>query len=241
MNLLKTLASLALFAAAADAHGHVRQITAGGTTYVGGLPHNAPANAVGWRANNQDNGFVEPNSFSSQDIICHKGATPPSNSVRVAAGGTLTLQWDTWPESHKGPVIDYLASCGGSCSSVNKGSLSFAKIAQSGLISGSNPGTWASDQLIRNGFSWNVQIPSNLAPGGYVLRHEIIALHSAGQANGAQAYPQCINIEVTSGGSARPSGVPGTSLYRANDPGILFNLYTSFSSYPIPGPALWRG
>lgn len=41
-----------------------------------------------------------------------------------------------------------------------------------------------------NGFSWNVKIPSSLASGSYVLRHEIIGLHSAGNPNGAQNYPQ---------------------------------------------------
>ena len=41
-----------------------------------------------------------------------------------------------------------------------------------------------------NGFSWDVKIPSSLASGSYVLRHEIIGLHSAGNPNGAQNYPQ---------------------------------------------------
>jgi hypothetical protein len=41
--------------------------------------------------------------------------------------------------------MDYIAK-GGTSSSA--GSLSFVKIAEKGLISGSNPGTWASDQLI---------------------------------------------------------------------------------------------
>jgi len=242
MTFTKTALSAALFAVAANAHGHVKSIISGGTTYVGGLPHGAPADAVGWAAGNQDNGFVEPNSFGSADIICHKGATPPSNSVSVAAGSTITLQWDTWPESHKGPVIEYIASCGGDCSSVNKASLSWVKISEAGLLSGSAPGNWAADELISNGFEWDVTIPANLAPGGYVLRHEIIALHSGGNPNGAQAYPQCINLEVTGSGSATPSGgVAGTSLYTATDPGILFNLYTPFDSYPIPGPSVWSG
>jgi hypothetical protein len=239
-SLFTAAVSALALAAGVNAHGHVATVVADGVTYTGGLPYGAPANAVGWLAGNQDNGFVEPNRFSSADIICHKNARPASNSVRVRAGSTITLRWNTWPESHKGPVIDYLAPCNGNCANVSPSSLQFAKIAQRGLNSGSNPGNWASDDLIRNGNSWTVTIPSNLAPGGYVLRHEIIALHSAGQPNGAQAYPQCINIEVTGGGSARPSGTAGTSLYRANDPGILFNLYTNFNSYPIPGPGLWR-
>jgi hypothetical protein len=51
------------------------------------------------------------------------------------------------------------------------------------------PGAWVTDDLVKNNFSWDLTIP-NLAPGNYVIRHEIIALHAAGQTNGAQAYPQ---------------------------------------------------
>jgi hypothetical protein len=236
-----TAVSALAMATGALAHGHVQSVIADGVTYSGGIPYGAPADAVGWSAANQDNGFVEPSSFGSADIICHKQATPAKNHAVVAAGGSVTLKWDTWPDSHKGPVIDYLASCNGDCGSVDKSSLSFAKIAESGLNSGSNPGSWAADDLIANGNSWTVQIPSSVAPGKYVLRHEIIALHSANNANGAQAYPQCVNIEVTGSGSSVPSGASATSFYTASDPGILFNLYQDFSYYDIPGPAVWRG
>jgi hypothetical protein len=95
---------------------------------------------------------------------------------------------------------------------------------------------------VAQNFTSDVTIPANLAPGNYVLRHEIIALHSAGSTNGAQAYPQCLNLKV--GGSkttALPAGVPATKFYTPTDPGILFNLYASFSSYSIPGPAVWSG
>jgi cellulase len=219
-----------------EAHGHIQKVIAGGVEYPGAIPGNVSPQSVGWAANNLDNGFVEPNSAQSPDIACHKSARAATNFAKVAAGQTVTVQWNTWPESHHGPVIDYLAPFNS-----NAGSLSFAKIAQKGLISGSNPGRWASDELISNRNSWTITIPSSTAPGQYVLRHEIIALHSAGQPNGAQFYPQCVNIEVTSGGSTRPSGSPATSFYRASDPGVTFNLYQSFSSYPIPGPSLFRG
>lgn len=47
-------------------------------------------------------------------------------------------------------------------------------------------------------------------------------------------------MKITGSGSVAPSGgVAGTSLYKRTDPGILFNLYTSPTSYPFPGPALW--
>jgi hypothetical protein len=101
------------------------------------------------------------------------------------------------------------------------------------------PGTWASDQLIANNNSWVVTIPTDIAPGNYVLRHEIIALHSAGQVDGAQNYPQCVNLQVTGSGTATPSGVLGTALYSKTDPGIEINIYTSLSTYKVPGPTLY--
>ncbi|KAI6780488.1 Polysaccharide monooxygenase Cel61a-like protein [Emericellopsis cladophorae] len=235
----KTLSVVAL-ATAVSAHGHVQTVIADGVEYTGGLPHAAPADAVGWAAGNQDNGFVEPNAADTPDVICHKSATPASNAAIVSAGSSLTLQWDTWPVSHHGPVIDYIAPVSGDFSSIDKTSLQFVKLAEAGLNSGNNPGDWASDDLIANGNAWTVDIPANLAPGNYVLRHEIIALHSAAQVNGAQLYPQCINIEVTGSGSATPGGgAPFTTFYTPEDPGIQFSLYQDFSSYPIPGPAVW--
>lgn len=96
--------------------------------------------------------------------------------------------------------------------------------------------------MINNNNSWVVTIPPTLAKGNYVLRHELIALHSAGSANGAQNYVQCINLAVSGTGTAKPAGVPATSFYTVNDPGIVFNIYTTpVAPYTIPGPALWSG
>jgi endoglucanase len=79
-------------------------------------------------------------------------------------------------------------------------------------------------------------IPPSVAPGSYVLRHEIIALHEGNRQNAAQMYPQCINLEITGSGTAQPAGVVATELYDAADPGIFFNPYTNDLVYPIPGP-----
>ena len=113
-------------------------------------------------------------------------------------------------------MIDYIAACNGDCGSVSAASLQWIKLDQAGWVSGSNPGNWATDKLIANNNTWTVTIPSNLAAGNYVVRHEIIALHAANSANGAQAYPQCINFAVSGGGSAKISGgVPATSFYKS--------------------------
>lgn len=152
------------------------------------------------------------------------------------------MKWSTWPVSHKGPVIEYLANCNGPCETVDKTTLRWFKISHVGLIDKSRTnGYWATDVLIDNGFNWNVVIPTGIATGNYVLRHEIIGLHAAGQSNGAQNYPQCINLAIKGTGTAAPAGVAATSFYTATDPGIKFDLYGAFTSYPIPGPALYSG
>ena len=95
--------------------------------------------------------------------------------------------------------------------------------------------------LIENNSTWLAQIPAILASGNYVLRHEIIALHSAGNVNGAQSYPKCFNLAVTGSGSVQPSGVPGTALYRSTDAGVLYDLYGTTQSYVVPGPTQYTG
>lgn len=202
-----------------------------------------PPPVVGWSVpQNKDTGFVNPANFSNPNVICDVGATPAQKYVTVAAGATVELQWTKWPESHHGPVIDYLANCNGECTTVEKTKLLFNKIDEQGLVSyTSQPGSWASDKLIAANNSWTVTVPKSVAPGNYVLRHEIIALHSAGEADGAQNYPQCINLKVTGSGTDKlASGTRGTELYTPTDPGILVNIYQELI-YTIPGPKLYSG
>nr|AXF92943.1 polysaccharide monooxygenase [Humicola insolens] len=232
-------------AALVAAHGHVSHIIVNGVQYRNYDPttdfySGNPPTVIGWSALNQDNGFIEPNNFGTPDIICHKSAKPGGGHVTVRAGDKISIVWTPeWPESHVGPVIDYLAACNGDCETVDKTSLRFFKIDGAGYDAAA--GRWAADALRANGNSWLVQIPADLKAGNYVLRHEIIALHGAANPNGAQAYPQCINIRVTGGGNNQPSGVPGTQLYKASDPGILFNPWVANPQYPVPGPALIPG
>jgi hypothetical protein len=125
---------------------------------------------------------------------------------------------------------------------VNKTQLEFFKIEEAGLLETSkSPGRWASDELMAANNTWTVNIPSDIAAGNYVLRHEIIALHNAMSDNGAQAYPQCINLKVTGGGTATPKGIPATHFYKPTDPGILVDIFNNLRTYVIPGPDLFNG
>ncbi|TVY57877.1 Endoglucanase-4, partial [Lachnellula suecica] len=247
LSKIAALSGAVAFATIVAAHGTVTGIVADGTYYAGyhadyQYMATAPV-VVGWSTpEDLSNGFIAPSAFATADMICHLGATNAQTSASVKAGGSIDLQWTAWPSSHHGPVIDYLANCGGDCTTVDKTTLEFFKIDGVGLIDDTTvPGNWASDELIANNNTWTVTIPTDIAPGNYVLRHEIIALHSAGSADGAQSYPQCFNLEVTGSGTAAPSGTLGTALYTATDPGILVNIYQTLASYVVPGPALYSG
>ncbi|KAJ5949769.1 hypothetical protein N7454_001353 [Penicillium verhagenii] len=228
-------------------HGHITNIVINGVSYDGWdidtFPYESdPPTVVAWGTPNTGNGFISPDAYSSSDIICHENATNAKGYATIAAGDKINLQWTAWPSSHHGPVITYLANCGDSCETVDKTTLEFFKISGVGLVSDTDvPGTWGDDQLIANNNSWLVEIPPTIEAGYYVLRNEIIALHSAEESDGAQNYPQCFNLHVTGSGTESPTGVLGTDLYSATDAGILVNIYSSLSTYDIPGPTLYSG
>jgi hypothetical protein len=106
--------------------------------------------------------------------------------------------------------------------------------------------TWGSDVLYKNGQSHTATIPSDLKPGTYVIRHEIIALHGAMNDNyktkisGAQFYPQCAKVTVTGDGTATPAGntFPGT--YTWDEPGILINMFYMPNEYKSPGGPVYK-
>jgi lytic cellulose monooxygenase (C1-hydroxylating) len=58
---------------------------------------------------------------------------------------------------------------------------------------------WGTHNLMDNNNTRTVTIPSNIKPGTYVVRHEIIGLHFAWQEKsvqgeiGAQPYPNCVS------------------------------------------------
>ncbi|KAH6847729.1 glycoside hydrolase family 61 protein [Chaetomium sp. MPI-CAGE-AT-0009] len=192
-----------------------------------------------WYAENLDSGFVAPNEYQTAHINCHKNATPGTLTATVAAGGTVDFNWPaTWPHPY-GPILTYIAKCSGDCTKADKSTLKWVKIEEAGIDYATQK--WASQTLVDQGGVWSTTVPKSIAPGNYVFRHEIIALHGAGSLNGAQNYPQCFNIQITGSGTANPEGVLGTELYKNTDPGIHFNPYTTITDYKIPGPALFSG
>jgi len=258
-HFITTLTALAITTInLASAHSHINYVIVNGLLYQGFNPHmpNNPDNIVGWLTTASDDGFVPPSNYSNPDIICHRDAKPAEAHVPIRAGEKMSIQWNGWPVSHHGPVLSYLAPCSGAdgCASVDKTKLSFSKIDSSypALVteSGGPPGSWATDVLIASNNSWLLEIPPTLEPGAYVLRHELVALHYANQPDGAQNYPQCVNLWVMPAVTATPTasgklvlgqGMEATKLYKASDPGVDIDIYKNLTSYVIPGPTVVSG
>ena len=72
---------------------------------------------------------------------------------------------------------------------------------------------------------WTSTIPASLAPGNYLIRHELLALH---QADTPQWYPECAQLTVTGSGTATPpasylASIPAYA--SASDPGVLVSQF----------------
>jgi len=85
-----------------------------------------------------------------------------------------------------------------------------------------------------------VTIPNDIAPGNYLIRHEIVALHLATEYYGAEFYAGCAQLKVGGSGKDVPTdsellSFPGS--YSDNDPGIFTpNIFDGDgSNYKFPG------
>ena len=170
----------------------------------------------------------------------------------------LIVVYFKWPHN-TGPILTYLANCGSSpCSQFDITNSKWFKIDQIGRKS---PGSaWAqadlsafsktvlsishfidiSFSLVVTGGVATASLPRTLAPGNYLLRHEIIALQNAVSIGGAEFYEGCIQMQVGGSETGGPTpdelvSIPGA--YNAEDPGIHVDVYTNPNTpYVFPGP-----
>jgi cellulase len=93
--------------------------------------------------------------------------------------------------AHWGPVMAYMGKVEDAAKA--DGSGEFFKVYENGWAKapGSSQGDadfWGTKDLNYNCGKLDFKIPSDIAPGDYLLRAEAIALHAAGPAGGAQHY-----------------------------------------------------
>ncbi|KAI0124022.1 glycoside hydrolase [Xylariales sp. AK1849] len=244
MKLLVSLLGLGSVALV-SAHGYVDNATISGTSYTFYQPYTDPYYSTPPERISrpiQGNGPVTDVTYT--DLQCGGytdggivGSSPAALHAPAVAGETVTLFWTLWPDSHVGPVITYMAQCPDTgCTDYMPGTDAvWFKVQEAGREDTSD--VWGDSSLmVSNNAGIQYTIPACLTAGYYLVRHEIIALHAAYSYPGAQFYPGCHQLEVTSSGSTTPTDLvafPGA--YVATDPGITYDAYQA-TDYTVPGP-----
>ncbi|KAF7419514.1 hypothetical protein PC9H_002105 [Pleurotus ostreatus] len=228
-----------------SAHGFVRTVTVNNTPFPQNTPNAKPFAA----ATRQINDVSPLKGANNKNLGCGATADPKKlfadKSINVKAGDNVDIDWaggdsGNWPHN-TGPMLTYLAKCeteDGSCQKFDATQAKWFKIHQIGRKTSGNK-EWVQQDLM-NGAPATVPIPSNLAAGNYLLRHEIIALHLGTSLGGAEFYPSCTQITVTGNGNGQASGnelVSFPGAYKDNDKGIFFpDAFNPNADYPFPGP-----
>ncbi|KZT00899.1 lytic polysaccharide monooxygenase [Laetiporus sulphureus 93-53] len=232
--------------ASVSAHGFVSQVVVDGIAYAGNIPGSSSPGASPIRMIST----IDPvKGATSADINCGWDAQLAEVVAPASAGSEVTFQWaggstggSNWPHN-TGPLMTYMASCGNvSCAEFNATEAAWFKIAELGLISSDSGSVTWYQEYIEAGDSYTVTLPANLEAGGYLIRHEIIALQLAMSEGGAEFYPSCTQIEVGGDGTGVPDSdetctFPGG--YADDDPGIYTpDVYDPGFTYDFPGPAI---
>jgi hypothetical protein len=220
-------------------HGFLRQVTINGTPYLGNIPNQQPNASV----IRQIADISPVKGANNTDLNCGLSAKLATDVASANPGDVVVFTWkggdlSNWPHN-TGPLMTYLASCGDTtCDKFDSLNASWFKINQMGRHSN---GTWI-QQDIMQGSTVQVTIPNEIAPGPYLMRHEIIALHLAVTFGGAEFYPSCTQLNIGGSGTAVPDPdelvtFPGG--YSDNDPGIFDpNVFDTSAPYTFPGPPI---
>nr|AWM99282.1 lytic polysaccharide monooxygenase 9 [Rhizophlyctis rosea] len=201
--------------------------------------------------------------YTSSQMICNTVTGTAPGTCSAMPGDSVTMIWhehsmtETIAVSgkHYGPIQAYMARIPDATQSSVTG-LKWFKVYSRGLIrggmdpggqttadadstSGSGYAYWATQEANTNKGLIKFNLPCDLAPGDYLLRSELIALHAAGPGtNGAQVYTGCAQLRVGGSGTGNPSTVTDIK-YSTSDPGIGINIHTTLNSYTPPGPAVY--
>jgi cellulase len=95
---------------------------------------------------------------------------------------------------------------------------------------------WANEDVLDNNRTDTVKIPSDIKPGMYIFRTELLALHGNSPMlpknfGGPQFYTHCFNVEITGNGSSEPAGVLFPGAYKPDDAGVKFYLGTGGATW----------
>ncbi|KAF2017679.1 lytic polysaccharide monooxygenase [Aaosphaeria arxii CBS 175.79] len=242
--------AVAYLAQLAAAHGGALNYTVGDTWYAGYDP---------FGPKDQDDApyIVQRKWITNEPIFettnaslaCNFPGNPARAYIPINAGENITAVYNTWVHT-VGPMIAWLTPCANNdCSTFDPAGAEWFKIGQQGLLWGTiEGGGWFQKEFSRWDGSpslWSERIPETLRAGKYLVRHEIISLHSAHK---PQFYPECAHLDVKGSGTGFPTKefmakIPG--VYSMDQPEINIDVYdpeiSTKTEYKIPGPLVWTG
>ncbi|KAF2730726.1 glycoside hydrolase [Polyplosphaeria fusca] len=215
------VAAVFLLTSRATAHGGALNYTVGDTWYPGYDPYGPPTQltspSIPQRKWITTNPIFEATNAS---LACNAPGTPVLALIPVPAGSNLTAVYYSWVHT-VGPMLVWMTPCPSpGCSTfIPNATTPWFKIAERGLLSGTVvDGMWFQHEFSNWDGSpslWSERIPGALASGEYLVRHEIVSLHSA---NRPQWYVECVQVRVE-GGEVGGVRVPGEE-YLARIPGV---------------------
>ncbi|OHW91328.1 endoglucanase b [Colletotrichum incanum] len=193
------------------------------------------------------------NGLTSNDMACGKDGEIAAAYTCAAPGGSkLTFEFRQWPDgraegsidpSHKGPCAVYMKKVDDMATSAAAGPGWF-KIWDEGYNEATQQ--WCVDEIIKNKGFLDVELPSGLLAGYYIIRPELLALHQAFSLKDPQYYVGCAQLFIQNG----PAGsleIPSKNLVSipgyidGSEPGNTFNLYEKpHFPYPVPGPKPYK-
>ncbi len=238
--------SVALLAGGAAAHGAVTSYVIAGKSYPGygrpwvvvdgddgDIPRLTRPSYQGFSPANSKNviqrqwsDYNPTTSVTDAKMRCN-GGTSATESATAAPGDTITATWGQWTHS-QGPILVWMYKCSGAFSACDGSGAGWFKIDEAGFhgdgvkvfLDTETPSGWDIAKLVGGNKQWSSKVPAGLAPGNYLVRHELIALH---QANAPQFYAECAQVTITGSGTAQPdasykAAIPGYC--GQNDPNI---------------------
>ncbi|KAK6218811.1 hypothetical protein LQW54_002737 [Pestalotiopsis sp. IQ-011] len=238
--------TLALLAVEAAAHGAVTSYVIAGTTYPGYQGFSPNTDAVIQR---QWPDYNPVTSATDSKLRCN-GGTSAALSASVKPGDSVEAIWGQWTHS-QGPIIVWMYKCAGEFSACDGSGSGWFKIDEAGFhgdgktvfLDTETPSGWDIAKLVGGNKGWTSTIPAGLAPGNYLIRHELIALH---QAKSPQWYAECAQIAVTGSGTAQPTAdqkaaIPGYCKQTDPNISVAINDHTISQTYVVPGPPVFKG
>ena len=141
----------------------------------------------------------------------------------------LTFHWtsqkktDNFPESHRGPCSVMMKKVDDATTAKGSGDGWF-RIFYEGFNKETNK--WCTSRVFTGGML-SVRVPADLATGDYLVRSELLALHSAHE-DDPQFYVSCLQAALTNGGTAVPKdtvALPSSEYAKKGTPAMNINLY----------------